>query len=134
MPYPSRTSGGSGDPSPFTAYGTLQGIKACLQRRFGSDDPGKLSFAVQGVGHVGYYLTKYLTEAGAKVFVCDINESRVERAVDELGDLAAHGAERVGQPMQQAVTFARGRRLSVLCNGILRRGCRRRWRLLVCRL
>ncbi len=40
---------------------------------------------MQGVGHVGYYLTKYLTEAGAKVFVCDINESRVERAVDELG-------------------------------------------------
>jgi leucine dehydrogenase len=80
-----RVHGGSGDPSPFTAYGTLQGIKACLQRRYGSDDPGKLSFAVQGVGHVGYYLTKYLTEAGAKVFVCDINESRVERVVDELG-------------------------------------------------
>jgi len=80
-----RVHGGSGDPSPFTAYGTLQGIKACLQLKYGSDDPGRLSFAVQGVGHVGYYLTKYLREAGAKVFVCDINENRVERAVDELG-------------------------------------------------
>jgi leucine dehydrogenase len=80
-----RVHGGSGDPSPFTAYGTLQGIKACLQLKYGSDDPGQVSFAVQGVGHVGYYLTKYLREAGAKVFVCDINENRVERAVDELG-------------------------------------------------
>ncbi len=80
-----RVHGGSGDPSPFTAYGTLQGIRACLLRKYGHDDPGKLSFAVQGVGHVGYYLTKYLREAGAKVFVCDINETRVEQAVDELG-------------------------------------------------
>ncbi|KPK57975.1 MAG: Glu/Leu/Phe/Val dehydrogenase dimerization domain-containing protein [Gammaproteobacteria bacterium] len=80
-----RVHGGSGDPSPFTAYGTLQGIKACLLRKFGHDDPGRESFAVQGVGSVGYYLTKYLREAGAKVMVCDINENRVERAVDELG-------------------------------------------------
>jgi leucine dehydrogenase len=80
-----RVHGGSGDPSPFTAYGTLQGIKACLQKKYGSDDAGQSSYAVQGVGSVGYYLTKYLREAGAKVFVCDINASRVERAVDELG-------------------------------------------------
>jgi leucine dehydrogenase len=80
-----RVHGGSGDPSPFTAYGTLQGIKACLQKKYGNPDPGQRSFSVQGVGHVGYYLTKYLREAGAKVFVCDINEARVERAVDELG-------------------------------------------------
>ncbi len=80
-----KVHGGSGDPSPFTAYGTLQGIRACLQKRYGHDDAGQLSFAVQGVGHVGYYLTKLLREAGAKVFVCDINETRVERAVEELG-------------------------------------------------
>jgi leucine dehydrogenase len=80
-----RVHGGSGDPSPFTAYGTLQGIKACLQKRYGHDDPGKVSFAVQGVGSVGYYLTKFLSEAGAKVFVCDINATRVEAVVDEFG-------------------------------------------------
>jgi leucine dehydrogenase len=80
-----RVHGGSGDPSPFTAYGTLQGIKACLARKYGDDDPGKRSFSIQGCGHVGYYLTKYLREAGAKVMVCDINEARVERAVVELG-------------------------------------------------
>ena len=36
-----RVHGGSGDPSPFTAYGTLQGIKACLSRKYGDDDPGQ---------------------------------------------------------------------------------------------
>ncbi len=77
--------GGSGDPSPFTAYGTMQGIRACLMKRFGHDDIGKASFAIQGVGSVGYYLTKLLREAGAKVFVCDIHEERVQQAVDELG-------------------------------------------------
>jgi leucine dehydrogenase len=80
-----RVHGGSGDPSPFTAFGTLQGIKACLQKKYGHDDPGKVSFAVQGAGSVGYYLTKYLSEAGAKVFICDINGTRVQHIVDEFG-------------------------------------------------
>ncbi|MEJ2514342.1 MAG: Glu/Leu/Phe/Val dehydrogenase dimerization domain-containing protein [Gammaproteobacteria bacterium] len=80
-----RVHGGSGDPSPFTAFGTLQGIKACLMKKYGHDDPGKVSFAVQGVGSVGYYLTKFLSEAGAKVFICDINATRVEHVVDEFG-------------------------------------------------
>jgi leucine dehydrogenase len=80
-----RVHGGSGDPSPFTAFGTLQGIKACLQKKYGHEDPGKVSFAVQGVGSVGSYLTKFLSEAGAKVFVCDINAERVQQCVDDYG-------------------------------------------------
>jgi leucine dehydrogenase len=80
-----RVHGGSGDPSPFTAFGTLQGIKACLLKKYGHDDPGKVSFAVQGVGSVGSYLTKFLSEAGAKVFVCDISPDRVQQCVDDYG-------------------------------------------------
>jgi leucine dehydrogenase len=80
-----RVHGGSGDPSPFTAFGTLQGIKACLMKKYGHEDPGKVSFAVQGVGSVGSYLTKFLSEAGAKVFVCDISPDRVQQCVDEYG-------------------------------------------------
>ena len=33
--------GGSGDPSPFTALGTLHGLRACLGHRFGHDDVGR---------------------------------------------------------------------------------------------
>jgi leucine dehydrogenase len=75
--------GGSGDPSPFTALGTLHGIRACLERRFGHQDVGRASYAVQGVGGVGYHLVQLLRAAGAKVFVADINQERVEQVVDE---------------------------------------------------
>jgi leucine dehydrogenase len=79
-----QVHGGSGDPSPFTAYGTLQGIRASLQRKFGNEEIGNYSYAVQGVGHVGLELVKLLRREGAKVFVTDINEESVQSAV-ELG-------------------------------------------------
>jgi leucine dehydrogenase len=77
--------GGSGDPAPFTAFGTLEGIRACIERRFGHDDIGKLSYSVQGVGSVGARLVELLRERGAKVFVTDINMDRVQGVVDRLG-------------------------------------------------
>jgi leucine dehydrogenase len=84
-----QVHGGSGDPSPFTAYGTLQGLMAALSVKFGNEDVGKYSYAVQGVGHVGMEFVKLLRERGAKVFVTDINKELVQRAVDD------HGAEAV---------------------------------------
>src|SRR5690606_9695926 len=80
-----QVHGGSGDPSPFTAFGTLQGLMAALQVKFGDEDVGKYSYAVQGVGHVGMEFVKLLRERGAKVFVTDINKEAVQRAVDEFG-------------------------------------------------
>ncbi len=77
--------GGSGDPSPFTAYGTYQGIKASLDKRFGNQKVGDYSYAVQGVGHVGMELVKLLHKDGAKVFVTDIDKEAVQYCVDELG-------------------------------------------------
>jgi leucine dehydrogenase len=79
-----QSHGGSGDPSPYTAYGSIQGIKAALQKVYGDETLGERSFAVQGVGHVGLHLVKQLREEGAKVFVCDIMEDSVAAAV-ELG-------------------------------------------------
>lgn len=80
-----QVHGGSGDPSPFTAYGTLQGLMATLNRKFGDEEVGKYSYAVQGLGHVGMEFAKLLKERGAKIFVTDINQARVEQAVAELG-------------------------------------------------
>ena len=80
-----QVHGGSGDPSPFTAYGTLQGLMATLNRKFGNEEVGKYSYAVQGVGHVGFEFVKLLRDAGAKVFVTDINQQQVQRCVDEYG-------------------------------------------------
>jgi leucine dehydrogenase len=80
-----QVHGGSGDPSPFTAYGTLQGLMAALNVTYGNEDVGKYTYAVQGVGHVGMEYVKLLREQGAKVFVTDINKQAVQQAVDELG-------------------------------------------------
>jgi leucine dehydrogenase len=79
-----QAHGGSGDPSPYTAYGSIQGIKAALQKVYGNEELGPRSFAVQGTGHVGLHLVKQLREEGAKVFVCDIMQDSVADAV-ELG-------------------------------------------------
>ncbi|MEO8669657.1 MAG: Glu/Leu/Phe/Val dehydrogenase, partial [Tahibacter sp.] len=80
-----QVHGGSGDPSPFTAFGTLQGLMAALNVAYGNEDVGKYSYAVQGVGHVGFEFVKLLREQGAKVWVTDINKEAVQRCVDEFG-------------------------------------------------
>ena len=85
-----QVHGGSGDPSPFTAYGALQGLMATLNKRFGDEEIGKYSYAVQGLGHVGMEFVKLLKERGAKIFVTDINKGLIDKAVSE------YGAEAVG--------------------------------------
>ena len=42
------------------------------------------TIAIQGCGHVGYYLAKELHEAGAKLIVTDIDAERVKRVVDGI--------------------------------------------------
>jgi leucine dehydrogenase len=83
--YVTGVAGGSGDPSPVTAYGTYRGIKACAREKYGSDSLSGMTIAVQGTGHVGYYLCKFLSEEGAKLIVTDIDKARVKRVVDEFG-------------------------------------------------
>lgn len=89
-------AGGSGDPSPVTAYGTYQGIKACAKVKYGSDALGGLSIAVQGVGHVGYYLCELLHSEGAQMIVTDIDQARIDRVVQEFGAKAVKPDEIYG--------------------------------------
>jgi leucine dehydrogenase len=84
-----QAHGGSGDPSPYTAHGSIQGIKAALQKVFGDEDLSHRTFAVQGTGHVGLHLVKQLRKEGAKVFACDIMP-------DYLAEAVENGAEAVG--------------------------------------
>ncbi|HEV3471810.1 MAG TPA: Glu/Leu/Phe/Val dehydrogenase [Actinomycetota bacterium] len=81
----SRTYGGSGDPSPVTAYGVLQGIKACTLEVFGDADLSGRTVALQGVGKVGHALCGHLVEAGAKVTIADIDVDNLGRAVSDFG-------------------------------------------------
>ncbi|NVB77934.1 MAG: leucine dehydrogenase, partial [Kofleriaceae bacterium] len=77
--------GGSGDPSPFTALGVRRGIEACVKFKLGKDSLKDVHVAVQGVGHVGYYLCKELHAAGAKLTVADVDRLKSERAQREFG-------------------------------------------------
>lgn len=72
--------GGSGDPSPLTAYGVYMGIKAAAKKAFGSDVLTGKKVLVQGAGNVGRYLMGHLVEEGAKVLACDINEAKIKQA------------------------------------------------------
>jgi leucine dehydrogenase len=77
--------GKSGDPSPVTAYGVYMGMKACAKEQFGSDSLAGKTVAVQGVGHVGEYLVKHLTEENANVVITDINQEALARISKEYG-------------------------------------------------
>ncbi len=80
--------GGSGDPSPFTAYGVFVGMKAAAKKAWGSDSLSGKKVLVQGVGHVGQYLVGHLIKAGAKVYITDINAEKIKETV-----AANHGVE-----------------------------------------
>jgi leucine dehydrogenase len=81
----SHTYGGSGDPSPVTAYGVLQGIKACVLQVFGDPDLSGRTVALQGVGKVGYALCGYLVQESAKITIADADVDNLARAVSDHG-------------------------------------------------
>jgi len=72
-------NGGSGDPSPWTARGVFRGMEASALKVYGDKSLKGKVVALQGAGAVGTYLGKWLYDAGAKVFVNDINEANVKR-------------------------------------------------------
>ena len=74
----SRALGGSGDPSPVTALGTFTGMKACVNRVFGSDSLKDRKIAIQGIGNVGSHLVELLHKAGAKLYISDIDEEKLK--------------------------------------------------------
>jgi leucine dehydrogenase len=80
----SRALGGSGDPSPVTAFGVFHGIRAAAKHYYGKESLSTLTIAIQGAGQVGYHLAKHLTQAGAKVIISDIDQEAVKRVVNEL--------------------------------------------------
>src|SRR5919202_1611653 len=92
------TRGGSGDPSPLTALGVLQGMRACTEEVFGTISLEGRTVAVQGLGHVGYHLCRLLDDEGANLIVTDVNAAAVDRVVREFGAKAVEPDEIVAIP------------------------------------
>ncbi|MCV9930090.1 leucine dehydrogenase [Flavobacterium sp. LS1R49] len=81
----SEERGGSGNPSPVTAYGVFLGMKAAVKQQFGSDSVAGKKVLVQGIGHVGETLVDYLTKEGAIVTITDINEEKLYEVAAKYG-------------------------------------------------
>jgi len=81
----SQSRGGSGNPSPVTAYGVYMGMKAAAKYQFGTDNLSGKKVLVQGTGNVGETLIKHLTEEGALVQITDINEARLQEINAKYG-------------------------------------------------
>ena len=69
--------GGSGDPSPVTAYGVYCGMKAAAKTAYGSDDLSGRKVSIQGAGNVGKGLVALLVKDGATVFLTDIHDDKL---------------------------------------------------------
>lgn len=69
--------GGSGDPSPVTAYGVFCGMKAAAKTAYGSDSLSGRKVVVQGAGNVGRHLVGHLLKEGATVYLTDIHEDKL---------------------------------------------------------
>jgi leucine dehydrogenase len=89
-------AGRSGDPSPVTAHGVFRAIQASAKQRWGKDDVTDRVVAVQGCGHVGYFLAKALHESGARLIVTDIDAERIKRVINEFGARAVAPEEIYG--------------------------------------
>lgn len=80
----SRALGGSGDPSPVTALGVYEGMRACAKERWGKDTLEGKRISIQGVGAVGYHLVKHLIRAGVHLTVCDIDRDHLDRIAKDF--------------------------------------------------
>ncbi len=91
----SRALGGSGDPSPVTALGTYESIKASMKWRTGSESLEGKKVSVQGVGAVGYHLVSHLHRDGAQVFCCDIDQDNLARVSKDFSRVEIVGPEEI---------------------------------------
>jgi valine dehydrogenase (NAD+) len=84
----SPESGGSGDPSPATAWGIFWAIRAAASHRWGDNDLNGRRVTVLGVGKVGRGLVDHLVEAGAVVTIADVADVAVQSVLADHPSVA----------------------------------------------
>jgi valine dehydrogenase (NAD+) len=91
-------NGGAGDSSVLTAFGVLQGMRACAEYLWGGTSLSGRTVGIEGVGKVGHRLAGHLLEDGAKVVIFDTSPAAVERVV------ASHPEVRVAASRAELVS------------------------------
>jgi leucine dehydrogenase len=84
----SESLGGSGDPSPATAWGVLWAMKAVGERLWGTSSLSGRHVCISGVGKVGGALAEHLAGEGAKLTVTDVDGAAVDAIVERFGAIA----------------------------------------------
>jgi len=84
-PWVAGIDGRGGDPSPWTARGVMAGLVAAAEHRWGSDDLGKRTVALQGCGNVGSAIARQLAATGSRLVLADRDAVRATELADELG-------------------------------------------------
>lgn len=80
-----------GNPSPVTALGCYNGLKAAAAHVYGSDSLAGKTVAVQGLGAVGLALCELLHQDGVKLVGADVNEKSIELAKADIPSLEIVG-------------------------------------------
>jgi glutamate dehydrogenase/leucine dehydrogenase len=81
----SEALGGSGDPSPATAWGVFHAMGATAERLWRSPSVEGRHVVVLGVGKVGSALAEHLHDAGARLTLADVRADVVAPLADKLG-------------------------------------------------
>lgn len=81
---PNQAGDLGGNPSPVTAWGVFNGLRAGVRHRYGSDALSGLKVAVQGLGSVGHDLCRLLHQEGVELTVTDIRPALIEQVLAEL--------------------------------------------------
>lgn len=81
--------GGSGDSSIPTAMGVIYGLQATNQNVWGSKDLHGKSYAIQGLGKVGFKVAERLLEEGADLYVTDISQKSIDQLVAKANRMGA---------------------------------------------
>jgi leucine dehydrogenase len=73
-----------GDPSPWTALGVYEAMKASAQFQYNSFLAG-MTVSVLGIGNVGGALCRLLASAGARLVIADVDPVRARAVAEETG-------------------------------------------------
>ena len=76
----SMSRGGSGDPSPMTAFGVLCAMEAGVESIWGTRDLAARHVAVSGLGKVGSELARLLLDRGCRVSAADPSGKALDAA------------------------------------------------------
>jgi valine dehydrogenase (NAD+) len=123
----SESAGGSGDPSPVTAFGVHRAMRAAAIERWGDPSLRDRHVVVQGAGKVGSALAQLLVRDGATVAVADVDDARVRELVRTVGVDTIPVADAASEPCDVLAPCALGSvvtpetvdalRCEVICGG-----------------